>query len=673
MDSLNEIVIIFGLAVGVIFICYRLKIPSIVGFLLTGIIAGPYGLALIKSSEQVQVTAEIGVIFLLFSIGLEFSFKNLREIKKTVLLGGGLQVFFTVALTAVIAWLLGMQVNQAIFLGFLVSLSSTAIVLKQLGEKAEMDTPQGKIDLGILIFQDIIVVAMMLFTPLLGTGGAEMPSPVLILAKTAGVIILVIVLAMYVIPPLLYQITRTQSRELFLLSIILICFAVAWLTSSAGLSLALGAFLAGLIIAESEYSHQAMANVLPFIDTFTSIFFISIGMLLNMQSMVENLALVAGFTILLLLIKSLVALLTTIILGYPLRTAIIVGFSLSQVGEFSFILAQTGIDHGLLSGNLYQVFLAASILTMMMTPFLMNFAPRLAGTVYRWHLPERLRSGILPWVSEVEEQVQMNDHLIIVGFGINGRNLSRAASYAGIPYVILEINAETVKAEKENGEPIYYGDATHEVVLNTVNIESARVLVVAISDPAATRRITDAVRRINPTIYIIVRTRFVSNVHDLYELGASEVIPEEYETSVEIFARVLNRYLIPEDEIESYIDQVRKEDYEMFRTRSRNAARQLPLHLSGVDIAAVRVEPGYNANGKSLAEIDLRKNLGLTVLAIYRGEEVISNPGANDIVKSGDKLIIIGETERLRQVIKHMTNGKHADKQLLEKPQISTD
>lgn len=673
MDSLNEIVIIFGLAVGVIFICYRLKIPSIVGFLLTGIIAGPYGLALIKSSEQVQVTAEIGVIFLLFSIGLEFSFKNLREIKKTVLLGGGLQVFFTVALTAVIAWLLGMQVNQAIFLGFLVSLSSTAIVLKQLGEKAEMDTPQGKIDLGILIFQDIIVVAMMLFTPLLGTGGVEMPSPVLILAKTAGVIILVIVLAMYVIPPLLYQITRTQSRELFLLSIILICFAVAWLTSSAGLSLALGAFLAGLIIAESEYSHQAMANVLPFIDTFTSIFFISIGMLLNMQSMVENLALVAGFTILLLLIKSLVALLTTIILGYPLRTAIIVGFSLSQVGEFSFILAQTGIDHGLLSGNLYQVFLAASILTMMMTPFLMNFAPRLAGTVYRWHLPERLRSGILPWVSEVEEQVQINDHLIIVGYGINGRNLSRAASYAGIPYVILEINAETVKAEKENGEPIYYGDATHEVVLNTVNIESARVLVVAISDPAATRRITDAVRRINPTIYIIVRTRFVSNVHDLYELGASEVIPEEYETSVEIFARVLNRYLIPEDEIESYIDQVRKEDYEMFRTRSRNAARQLPLHLSGVDIAAVRVEPGYNANGKSLAEIDLRKNLGLTVLAIYRGEEVISNPGANDIVKSGDKLIIIGETERLRQVIKHMTNEKHADKQLLDKPQISTD
>lgn len=523
MEALNEIVIMFGLAVGVLFVCYRLKIPSIVGFLLTGIIAGPYGFALIKSSEQVEVIAEIGVIFLLFSIGLEFSFQSLREIKKTVLLGGSLQVFFTVALTELIARLLGMPVNQAIFLGFLVSLSSTAIVLKQLGEKAEMDTPQGNIDLGILVFQDIIVVAMMLFTPLLGTGtgGTEIQSPLYILAKTSGVIILVIVLAEYVIPPLLDQITRTQSRELFLLSIISICFAVAWLTSSAGLSLALGAFLAGLIIAESEYSHQAMANVMPFIDTFTSIFFISIGMLLNLHNMIENLPLVVGFTILLLLIKSLVALLTTIVLGYPLRTAIIVGFSLSQVGEFSFILAQTGIDNGLLGGSLYQVFLAASILTMMMTPFLMNFAPRLASVVYRWDLPERLRSGILPWCSEIEEKVPMNDHLIIVGFGVNGRNLSRAACFAGIPYVILDINADTVKKEKENGEPIYYGDATHEVVLHAVNIESARVVVIAVSDAAATRRITNTVRRLNPTVYIIVRTRFVSNVPDLYELGAS--------------------------------------------------------------------------------------------------------------------------------------------------------
>lgn len=652
MGFLGDIAIIFGLAVGVVFVCYRLKIPAIVGFLLTGILAGPHGLALIESTEQVQVTAEFGVILLLFSIGLEFSFKGLMDIKKTVLLGGSLQVLLTVSFTAVIAWAMGMPLNQAIFLGFLISLSSTAIVLKQLGEKGEMDTPQGKINLGILIYQDIIVVAMMLFTPLLGTGAAALHSPLLILAKTAGVIILVIVLALYVIPPLLYQITRTQSRELFLLSIILICFSVAWLTSSAGLSLALGAFLAGLIIAESEYSHQAMANILPFIDTFTSIFFVSIGMLLNAGSMLDNIPLVAAFTLLLLMLKSLIALFTTIVLGYPLRTAIIVGFSLCQVGEFSFILAQTGINNGLIGESLYQVFLAASILTMMLTPFIMNFAPRLATAIYKWPLPERLRSGILPWAAELDQDTHMKDHLIIIGYGINGKNLSRAASFVGVPYVILEINAETVRIEKENGEPIFYGDATHEVVLNTVNIDSARVVVIAISDPLATRRITYSIRRLNPTVHLIVRTRFVADVHDLYELGASEVIPEEYETSVEIFARVLSSYLIPDDEIERYIDRVRKEDYQMFRSRSRNAAGQLPLTLSGVDIVTVWVEPWYGVNGKSLAEIDLRKHLGITVLAIYRGEEIISNPGANDIIQSGDKLIIMGEPEQLRQMYK---------------------
>ncbi len=403
-----------------------------------------------------------------------------------------------------------------------------------------------------------------------------------------------------------------------------------------------------------------MANILPFIDTFTSIFFVSIGMLLNIQNMEETLALVLGFTVMLLLIKGLVALFTTIVLGYPLRTAIIVGFSLCQVGEFSFILAQSGIDYGLLGENLYQVFLAASILTMMMTPFLMDFAPRLAGAVYRWHLPERLRSGILSWASDIEEPVSMKDHLIIVGYGINGRNLSRAASFAGIPYAIMEINPETVKSEKEKGETIFYGDATHEVVLNKVNIESARVMVIAISDSVATRRITDSVRRINPAIHIIVRTRFVADVHDLYELGANEVIPEEYETSVEVFARVLNRYQIPENEIECCIDQIRKEDYEMFRNRSRNAAGQLPLPLSGVDIATVWVEPWHSVNGKTLAEINLRKNRGITVLAIYRGQEIISNPGADDIIKGGDKLIIIGEPARLRQVIKDIAGKSPA-------------
>ncbi|MDD3853987.1 MAG: cation:proton antiporter, partial [Syntrophomonadaceae bacterium] len=511
---LQDIVVIFSLAVLVLYICHMIKVPSVVGFLLTGIIAGPYGLGLVKSTEQVQVIAEFGVILLLFSIGLEFSFKSLLKMKTTVLVGGSLQVGFTILLASALAYMFGLPVNQAIFIGFLVSLSSTAIVLKQMGERAELDSPHGKINLGILIFQDIIVVAMMMLVPMLG-GAEGMIEPVwIVLAKAAGVIFLIIILSIYVIPPLLYQITRTGSRELFMLSIIVICFAVAELTYSAGLSLALGAFLAGLIIAESEYSHQALANIVPFLDTFTSLFFVSIGMLLNLSAVSGYFGTILLITVAVLLLKASIASLATLVLGYPLRTAILVGFSLSQVGEFSFILTQTGIQHGLISQDLYQGFLSASILTMMLTPFIIAFAPKAVKYITRMPFPQRMLTGTHPEALEKEIIVQQ-DHLIIIGYGLNGRNLSRAANYAKVPYVALDLNSETVRLAQANGEPVYYGDATHEVVLEKAGVKNARVMVIAISDPAATRRIITVARRMSPGIHIIVRTRFISNVSDL--------------------------------------------------------------------------------------------------------------------------------------------------------------
>jgi CPA2 family monovalent cation:H+ antiporter-2 len=453
---LYDIVVIFAIAVVVLYLCHRLKIPSIVGFLFTGILAGPYGIALVKSVEQVESIAEIGVIFLLFSIGLEFSFKSLISIKKTILLGGSIQVGFTILFTFIIARLMNMPANQAIFLGFLVSLSSTAIVLKQLGERLEMDTPNGKTALGILIYQDIIVVAMMLFTPWLAADSVALDSLWWVLLKALVLMVAVIILSLYVLPPLLYQITRTQSRELFMLSIIVICFSIAGLTYSAGLSLALGAFLAGLIIAESEYSHQALANVIPFMDTFTSLFFVSIGMLLSVQSVWSHMGTLIIFTLAILSVKGLVAGLAAVILAYPLRIAIIVGFTLCQVGEFSFILAQTGISHGLLSPELYQGFLAASIMTMMLTPLLISIAPRVAARIADWPLPERLKSGRYSWSTAIDSDIEKENHLLIVGFGLNGRNLCQAAQYAGIPYVILELNAETVRQEQEKGQPIFF-------------------------------------------------------------------------------------------------------------------------------------------------------------------------------------------------------------------------
>ena len=342
---LSDILIIFGLSIMVLFVFNRLRIPAIVGFLLTGVLAGPYGLGLIKAIHEVEVLAEIGVVLLLFTIGMEFSLEALLRIRKSILLGGCLQVLLTILVTFVLASLqIGCTFGESLFIGFLVSLSSTAIVLKLLQEKAEMDSPHGQTSLAILIFQDLIVIPMMLFTPLLAGMGGEIGQSLLILfAKGAGVIVLVILSAKWIVPQLLYQIARTRSRELFLLTVVVLCFAIAWLTSSVGLSLALGAFLAGLIISESEYSHQALGNILPFRDVFTSFFFVSVGMLLDVGFVVENLLSVLTIVLIILTVKTITAGFTTVLLGFPLRTALLVGLTLAQLGEFSFILARSGL------------------------------------------------------------------------------------------------------------------------------------------------------------------------------------------------------------------------------------------------------------------------------------------------------------------------------------------
>jgi CPA2 family monovalent cation:H+ antiporter-2 len=521
-------------------------------------------------------------------------------------------------------------------------------VLKLIQERAEIDSPHGRTALAILIFQDVIVVPMILVTPMLaGAVGNLNQSLFMLMAKGIGIILLVVVSAKWVVPQILYQIARTRSRELFLLSVVVICFAIAWLTSSTGLSLALGAFLAGLIISESEYSHQASGNILPFRDVFTSFFFISIGMLLDVGFLCQQPGLIVLIVLGVLALKTVIASLVTVLLGFPLHTTILTGFALSQVGEFSFILSKLGIEHGLLAGNIYQLVLSVSILTMAATPFIIALAPRIADFVLRFPLPKRLKSGWYP-VSETKI-ADKKDHLIIIGFGLNGRNVARAARVAGIPYVIIEMNPETVKSERAKGEPIYYGDATHEAVLQYANIKDARVVVVAISYPAATRKIAEIVRRINPKAHLIIRTRYLQEMKPLYELGANEVIPEEFETSVEIFTRVLTKYLIPRGEIEGLVAQIRADGYEMFRSLKKEPASfaDLKLQLPDVEISMLRVDEGTSLVGKSLAQIDLRKRYGVTVLAISRESQILPNPHADTQLCANDVLSVLGPPDEI--------------------------
>jgi len=649
---LNDIIIIFGIAIAVLFICHRLRVPEVVGLLITGIFTGPYGLELVKAVHEVEVFAEIGVVLLLFTIGIEFSLERLLRIKKSILIGGSFQVFLTFSATLLITMQLGKTFNEAVFIGFLVTLSSTAIVLKIIQKRAEVDSPHGRTTLGILIFQDIIIIPMILFTPLLaGATGGEGESIFVLLAKGIGIILLVLVSAKWIVPHILYQITKTRNNELFLLSVIVICLGIAWLTSRAGLSLALGAFLAGLIISESEYSHQALGNILPFRDVFTTFFFVSIGMMLNVGFLFQQPGTIVMIALSILLLKSIIAGFVTILLGFPIRTAILVGFSLSQIGEFSFILSRSGLEHGLLTGDIYQMFLAVSVLTMAASPFIIAQAPRIADTILRLPLPKKLISGFYP-VPETKV-VNRKDHLIIIGFGVNGKNLSHAARVAGIPYAIIEMNPETVRNEQAKGEPIYYGDATHETILQHTNIKKARIVVVAINDPGATRRIAEIIQRLNPKVHLIVRTRYLQEMKPLYELGASEVIPEEFETSVEIFTRVLTKYLIPRDEIEKLVTEARADGYKILRSPARSSASfsDLKLQLHDVEINTFRISHGTSLIGKTLAQIELRRRYEISVVAIRRNSQIFANPGAETIIQSNDVLFVLGSSKKISEAV----------------------
>jgi CPA2 family monovalent cation:H+ antiporter-2 len=460
------------------------------------------------------------------------------------------------------------------------------------------------------------------------------------------------VAARWAVPWLLFRVARTRNREVFLLATVGLGLASAWLTSLAGLSQALGAFLAGLVISESEYSAQALGEVLPFKQIFLSFFFVSVGMLLNLDFVISSLVQVSAVTLLVLVLKSGVATLAIRLLGFSLRTALLGGLTLSQVGEFSFILSRTGIQYGLLPGEHEQLFLAVSVLTMAATPFIIAGAPGLVDRILRlpfpaWLLrqagPEDVEAGL-----PVEES--LSDHLIIVGFGVNGRNLARAARVAGIPYLVLDTNPDTVKKERRNGELMGYGDATHPAILEHAGVEQARILVSAIADPGATRTITQAAKRINPGLYVLARTRYVEEVEPLYRVGADDVIPEEFETSVEILVRVLRQYLIPQVEIEEFVGDVRSKGYEMFREMSTDPGvdpQDLGKHLPDSEVATVRVGEESYLVGRTLQEVALRAEYGVTLLAVRRGGEPLPNPGAGFRLEAEDQLIVFGSPRQV--------------------------
>jgi len=655
---LQEIVIVLAASVLIIYLSHKLRLPSVVGFLLTGVLIGPGGLHLVKNTETVGILAEIGVVMLLFTIGLEFEPARLKRIQRNFWAGGSLQVALTtIACLVLLVAFLGIGPREALFYGFLVSLSSTAVVLKILKDRGETDSPQGRIALGVLIFQDIAIVPMIALVPVLANAGRVSLWDVFSrFAVRAAAIAAVFAVARYVMPRVLHTVVRTRIREVFLIATLFICLGMALLTSSLGLSLALGAFLAGVLLAESAYSHQVVSDVLPFKDVFNSLFFISVGMLLNTGAVWKFkftvLALVAAIVIL----KTLVVMLTVALLGYGPRISLITGLALAQIGEFSFVLAGVGRANGFLGDDIFQAFIASSILTILATPLLIQVSPVLAersGRLLRWK--KRISAA------GVKTGRGLEGHVIIAGYGLNGKNLANVLKEAGIGYVILELNPVTVREAAAEGEPIIFGDVSSRTILEEACVRRAKGIVFAISDPLMTRRGVKAVKELNPEIFVIVRTRYASEIDDLLGLGADDVIPEEFETSIEIFTRVLEKYHLPRNIIDAQVRVLRGECYGMLRGTC-SAIRPVTERIADL-LAAGTAETFYVGReawpaGMTLGSLDLRGRTGATVIAVVRGEQSFTSPGAEFEVKEQDTLILVASHRDIDRAFRYLTTGE---------------
>lgn len=651
-EFLQAILLIFGVSGLIIFILGKLKIPSIVGFLIAGTIIGPYGMGLIKDPHEVEIIAEIGVILLMFTIGIEFSIPRLMSLKKEVFLLGTLQVLLTILAIALISqFILNVAINKAIFFGFIVALSSTAIVMKILAERGELNSPHGKICLGILLFQDLCVVPLMLFTQMLSGQGESYYNFFTVILKAFVILSIVFIFSRIAVPYILHEVVKTKSRELFIIVTISICIGTAFFTSKIGLSLALGAFLAGVVISESEYSAQAVSDILPFKETFSGIFFISVGMLLNLEfiknHLMEELVLVGNiFTI-----KAIVILMISYVFIHSLKISFKSAFSLSQIGEFSFILAFTGKSAGLLDEETYQSFISASVITMLFTPLIIKYSPQLIDYIVQKKPFKYLEKA--GKIKDSDVLVKKSNHVIIIGFGLNGRNLARVLKETKIPYTILELNPETVRKMKKKGEPIYYGDGTSPEILHKLGLRRAKVLVIAISDPNATRKIVQIAKTDNPKIHIIVRTRFISEIDELKKIGADEVIPEEFETSLEIFARVLHLFGVPRNKILQMIETIRQEGYEILRVPDlpKTRAGVECVIFEGLEMDSFQVDKNSWIVGHSLRSLDLRHKAKVTVIALQRGQETILNPPADLILREDDVIIYVGNKKQIIEAL----------------------
>lgn len=556
LNFLRDLVVIFGAAILVVAVLHRIGIPGIAGFILAGTLVGPTGLGFVHDVHQVEVLAEIGVVLLMFGIGFELSIERVKRLWKPIVIGGALQVGITIVIVALIVVVFGFPWRSAVFIGCLIAVSSTAIVLRGLEKRGELDAPHGRLALGILLFQDLCVIPMMLMIPLLSDPDASIYTLGVALTRAGVILVVVLVLARLIVPNLLNLVARTRQNDLFILAIMFICIATAWTASTAGISLSLGAFLAGLVVAGSEYRYRALSETVQFRELFMSVFFVSVGMLFKPNVFWSSILEILGILLAILVGKFLIIFAVSMIMKLPSRVGLLSAIGLANVGEFFFVLDRAAAGTELLTGPFADKLLAASILSMVLTPFALTFGPSIVAGVDR--IPVLTRLFNVKTATEAEEEVnELSDHVIVGGYGVAGQQLVSTLKKCEIPYVISELNVENVRLALSRSETAFLGDITNAEVLVHLGADRARELVLVINDPNAVTRAVKAARSLYPDLYIVARSRYLLDVERLQKAGANEVIADEIESTVEVASRLLQRHPIPLDRADRYLNDIR--------------------------------------------------------------------------------------------------------------------
>lgn len=627
--------------------------PALLGYIVGGMIVGPAGLGLIKELVQIETLAQFGVAFLLFALGVEFSLAELKKVQAIALGGGGLQVALTILVTTLVSLGVGWVSSpaQGVFLGAILSLSSTAVVLKCLMERNETETPHGQVMLGILVVQDLALGLMLAVLPALD-------KPVEAIGIAVGLALLKIGLfaagavaaGIWLIPPLLRLLARTESRELFLLGVVGLCLCIALLTEHLGLSIEMGAFVAGLMISEVEYADQTLTYVEPLRDVFAALFFAAIGMLIDPVFLWNNLELILGLVCLVFVGKFLIITPLVRIFGYSIRTALIVGLGLTQIGEFSFVLASEGQALGLVSRPVYLLILGTTAVTLVVTPFVLRLVPLAFNWAESMPLLKQFFDPMDAPLEVSSDSQQLQNHVVICGYGRAGQNLVRLMQEHNYPVLVIDQSEGAVQQLREAKIPYVYGNAASLHVLEKAGVDRAQSMVVVISDPMGTRLCLKRSLELNPDLEVVVRSNKDRDIELLYQLGAREVVQPEFEASLELATYVLSGMGLPVWAIQKEMTHIRNSHYLDLRPEQPQSqiARDLRMATEGMHNKWYELPDYSPLTGMTLEEANIRRLTGVSLVAIRRaGGEELAYPGANSKLQQGDRLLAVGEPDEL--------------------------